>query len=210
MTRCRVRAVSAYFGGRRRVGKTRLLTEWCRHNDGVYAVADRSAPALQRRYLASALALRLPGFDEVEYPDWRALLRRLDRDAHNLGWRGSSDRGTNCRTWLPPSRRSSPCCRTGWTRRRGKSALSCAVSSMRMMHSAVLDSGAPLYGRASEAFPVHPLKPGFLAEVFPARQRSRTGVGVCGVWAECHRYWELAESFGAASECGSGRVGARS
>lgn len=38
---------------------------------------------------------------------------------------------------------------------------------MRMMHSAVLDSGAPLYGRASEAFPVHPLRPGFLADVFP-------------------------------------------
>jgi AAA+ ATPase superfamily predicted ATPase len=28
--------------GRRRIGKTRLLVEWCRRADGVYAVADQS------------------------------------------------------------------------------------------------------------------------------------------------------------------------
>jgi len=63
--------------GRRRVGKTRLLTEWCRRHDGVYTVADQSAETVQRRYFAEALATRLPGFNDVEYPDWAALLRGL-------------------------------------------------------------------------------------------------------------------------------------
>lgn len=183
--------------GRRRVGKTRLLTEWCQRNDGVYTVADQSAPALQRRYLASALALRLPGFDEVEYPDWRALLRRLDRDADNRRWRGplivdelpylvaaEPEILAVLQNWL-----DSP------TRQVG---LIVCGSSMRMMHSAVLDSGAPLYGRAGEAFGVHPLRPGFLAQVFP-RASARELVSAYAMWGGMPRYWELAETFGTAS-----------
>ena len=44
----------AVIWGRRRVGKSRLLTEWSRRRDGLYTVADQSAPAVQRRYLAAA------------------------------------------------------------------------------------------------------------------------------------------------------------
>ena len=183
--------------GRRRVGKTRLLTQWCQHHDCVYAVADQSGPVLQRRYLASALALRLPGFDEVEYPDWRALLRRLDRDAGSHGWRGplivdelpylvaaEPEILAVLQNWL-----DSPSRQVG---------LVVCGSSMRMMHSAVLDSGAPLYGRASEAFPVYPLRPGFLADVFPCAS-ARELVSAYAVWGGMPRYLELAEPFGAAS-----------
>ena len=63
----------AVVWGRRRVGKSRLLIEWSQCHDGLYAVADQSAPAVQRRYLATAVAGRFKGFDEVEYPDWRTL-----------------------------------------------------------------------------------------------------------------------------------------
>jgi hypothetical protein len=51
--------------GRRRIGKTRLLVEWVRRHDGVYTVADQSAADVQRRYLAEAIATRLPGFADV-------------------------------------------------------------------------------------------------------------------------------------------------
>ena len=74
--------------GRRRIGKTRLLLEWCRRHRGLYAVADLSAPGIQRRYLAEAVGGTLPGFAEVEYPDWRILLERLARDSRTTGWRG--------------------------------------------------------------------------------------------------------------------------
>ena len=78
----------AVIWGRRRVGKTRLLLEWCRPRQGLYTVADQSAEPVQRRVLAQAAASVLPGFDEVEYPDWRALLRALARAAEAQGWRG--------------------------------------------------------------------------------------------------------------------------
>ena len=180
--------------GRRRVGKSRLLTEWSSRHDGLYVVADQSAPAVQRRYLASALATRLPGFDEVEYPDWHALLRRLDRDAESRGWHGpltidelpyliAADPGIIAvlQNWL-----DSP------TRRIG---LVVSGSSTRMMRSAALDAGAPLYGRATQAFPVRPLRAGFLADVFPTAS-PRELVSAYAVWGALPRYWELAEPFG--------------
>ena len=56
--------------GRRRVGKTRLVNEWCRKNNGIYTVADESAPPIQRRYFANEIARVFTGFSDVEYPDW--------------------------------------------------------------------------------------------------------------------------------------------
>ena len=78
----------AVLWGRRRVGKTRLLLEWVAATGGVYWVADESAAPFQRRALAETLEIRLPGFGQVEYPDWRSLLQRLARDAIQLGFRG--------------------------------------------------------------------------------------------------------------------------
>ena len=184
----------AVLWGRRRVGKSRLLTEWSRRNGGLYTVADQSVAPVQRRYLASTLATLFPGFDEVEYPDWRALLRRLDRDADNEEWRGpliidelpylvGAEPGilATLQNWL-----DSP------TRRVG---LVVSGSSVHMMHSAVLDSGTPLYGRATEAFAVRPLRAGYLADVFP-KLTPRELVSTYAVWGGMPRYWELAEPFG--------------
>ena len=188
----RSRAFVALWG-RRRVGKTRLLTEWVQCNDGIYTVADQSAPAVQRRYLASALATRLPGFDEVEYPDWQTMLRRLDRDSRVHGWRGplildefpyvvtaQPDILSVLQNWL-----DSP------TRNVG---LVICGSSMRMMKGVVLDSTAPLYGRSTESFAIGPLRPGFLPEVFPTAS-PRELVSQYAVWGGIPRYCELAEPY---------------
>jgi AAA+ ATPase superfamily predicted ATPase len=59
----------AVIWGRRRIGKTRLLLQWCKQHGGMYTVADQSAAPIQRRYFAVALASRFPGFDQVQYPD---------------------------------------------------------------------------------------------------------------------------------------------
>ena len=187
------RAFAALWG-RRRVGKSRLLTEWASRNDGLYTVADRSAPAVQRRYLASALAARFPGFDEVTYPDWPTLLQRLDREAGSQGWQGpliidelpyllaaAPEILAVLQNWLDSPDR--------------KVALVASGSSVRMMHGALLDGGAPLHGRATEAFAVRPLRAGFLADVFP-KATPRELVSTYSVWGGMPRYWELAEPFG--------------
>jgi uncharacterized protein len=74
--------------GRRRVGKTRLLLEWCRAR-GVYWVADASAASLQLRNFAETVATKLPGFADVDYSDWASLLTRLARECRSAGFRGS-------------------------------------------------------------------------------------------------------------------------
>ena len=184
----------AVVWGRRRVGKSRLLIEWSRRHGGLYTVADQSAPPVQRRYLAAAVATRFPGFADVEYPDWYAFLTRLANEAERTGWRGpfvldevpyliAADSGVAgvLQNWLDRADRQLCVVVSG--------------SSLHMMHGAILDAGAPLYGRAVEAFAVRPLRPGYLSEVF-AVDEARELVSMYALWGGMPRYWELAEPFG--------------
>ena len=184
----------AVIWGRRRVGKTRLLVEWSQRHDGLYAAADRSAPPVQRRYLAAAVARRFPGFADVEYPDWRSFLLRLAAESGRSAWSGpfvldelpyliAADPTLTgvLQTWID----GTP----------GRPTVVVSGSSQRMMHGAVLDAAAPLYGRAREAFAVRPLKPGHLAEFLPGAG-ARDLAALYTLWGGMPRYWELAERFG--------------
>ena len=187
-------AAFAVLWGRRRVGKSRLLIEWSRRHGGLYTVADQSAPPVQRRYLAEAVAQRFPGFAEVGYPDWRSLLTRLSAEAERQGWPGPFVLDE-----LPYLLAADPALAgilQNWLDRpeRRLQVVVCG-SSQRMMHSAVLDAAAPLYGRAAEAVAVRPLQPGHLADVFPAMAHARL-VSAYALWGGRPRYWELAEPFG--------------
>lgn len=78
----------AVVWGRRRVGKTRLLLEWSSKHEGLYTVADQSAPSVQREFLAESVSKRFPGFAAVTYPDWRSLLERLSSESAQSKWTG--------------------------------------------------------------------------------------------------------------------------
>ena len=180
--------------GRRRVGKSRLLIEWSKRHGGLYAVADQSAPTVQRRYLAEAVGARFPGFNDVEYPDWRSFFQRLATDARQANWHGpmvidelpyliAADPGiaTVIQNWLD-SPEPNP-------------SLVVSGSSQHMMHGAVLDADAPLYGRAVQAFAVRPLRPGYLRQAFTGLS-TRELISVYALWGGMPRYWELAVPFG--------------
>ncbi|MGQ0506385.1 MAG: ATP-binding protein [Myxococcaceae bacterium] len=178
--------------GRRRIGKTRLLLEWVHRNHGIYFVADQSSSKLQRQYLARAVAARLPGFADVEYPDWRALFDRLSLDA-----RRASFRGPLVIDELPYLMISSPELASvlqQWVDHGAKAAhltLALAGSSQRMMHGLILDASAPLYGRARAVLDLSPLAPKWLSSAFPsfdAWQLLELWTAFGGV----PRYWELA------------------
>ena len=180
--------------GRRRVGKSRLLLEWTRRNDGLYTVAERSAPVVQRRFLASAIAERFSGFADVEYPTWRALLGRLSAEADRTGWKGPFV--LDELPYLLASDESLVGAMQNWLDRQNRILRTVVCgSSVRMMHGAILDAGSPLYGRAAEAFGVRPLRPGYLADAFPFFDHDEL-VRVYAVWGGMPRYWELAEPFG--------------
>ena len=184
----------AVVWGRRRVGKTRLLVEWSQRQDGLYAAADPSAPAVQRRYLAAAVGGRFPGFADVEYPDWQSFLLRLAREAASRGWRGPFVLDE-----LPYLMAADPTLAgvlQAWVDTApGRPTLVVSGSSQRMMHGVILAADAPLYGRAREAFAVRPIRPGYLTDLLPDAGR-RDLLTAYALWGGMPRYWELAEPFG--------------
>ena len=172
--------------GRRRVGKSRLLLEWSSRHDGLYTVADLSAPPVQRRYLAAAVAERFPGFASVEYPDWRSFLDRLRGEAAAAGWPGPLI--LDELPYLLATDPSFASVLQNWLDRPGpRPSLVVSGSSWRMMHGALLRAAAPLYGRAVEAFAVQPLRPGYLADAFPASS-SPEQVSLYALWGGTPRY----------------------
>lgn len=181
--------------GRRRVGKTRLLVEWVRSTGGVFWTADESAAPVQRRSFAEALASRLTGFADVEYPDWAALLARLARDAKQAKWRGPIV--IDELPYLVGPTPSLPSILQRFVDHEAKDAklvVALAGSSQRMMQGLTLDAGAPLYGRAREAFKLAPIPAGFLGQALGLRDPRRI-VEAYACWGGIPRYWELAEPF---------------
>ncbi|MFC1610065.1 ATP-binding protein [Myxococcota bacterium] len=187
----------AILYGRRRIGKSRLLVEWAKKRKGVYYVADQSAPDVQRRYLATAVASMLPGFADVEYPDWRSLFARLATDSERAEYRGpviidelpylvvtSPELPSVLQQWLDHGAKEA------------KLAVALAGSSQRMMQGLVLDHSAPLFGRADELFELLPLEPAHIREVFRTRA-PRDAIEVFAAWGGVPRYWELAERVSA-------------
>ena len=178
--------------GRRRVGKTRLLVEWSRRVGGLYTVADQSAPYVQRRYFAEAVATRFPGFADVEYRDWAGLLGRLAREAGASGWRGPVI--LDELPYLVATSSELPSVLQRWVDHETPEAgllVAVAGSSQGMMQGLVLSGDAPLYGRARELLDLRPLDPSHLGEAFEGRG-CRELVELYAAWGGIPRYWELA------------------
>ena len=178
--------------GRRRVGKTRLLLQWCDRHDGLYTVADQSSADIQRRYFAQVAARRLPGFADVDYPDWRSLLARLSAEAHANRWRGPIV--FDELPYLVLSSPEIPSVLQHWVDHDARQAglvVAVAGSSQRMMQGLTLSADAPLYGRARELLELAPLDAVYLAEALGTR---RVGdlIEHYAAWGGIPRYWELA------------------
>jgi AAA+ ATPase superfamily predicted ATPase len=182
----------AVLVGRRRIGKTRILLEWAERCDGLYTVADESAPDVQRRYLARAISARFPDFADVEYPDWGALLSRLSVAAKASGWRGPVI--VDEIPYLVASSPELPSVLQRWLDHDAKAArlvVAIAGSSQRMMHALVLSEAAPLFGRADEFLDVAPLEPRFLRDALGVAAGPDL-VEAYAAWGGVPRYWELA------------------
>jgi hypothetical protein len=186
----------AVVWGRRRVGKTRLLLEWCRKTGGLYTVADQSAEAVQRQYFAESLAVRFPSLAEARYPDWRALLRALAREAGRESWRGPLI--LDELPYLLASSPSLPSQLQAWVdgdARETGLVVAMAGSAQHMMQGLTLDASAPLFGRATEAMLLPPLPPQHLSQALELRDEFEV-IRAFTAWGGIPRYWELAEPFG--------------
>lgn len=193
-----VRALSADEGtfcclyGRRRCGKSRLLQETLPKRRSVYFVADERESSLQRAALASTVAQLVPGFDQVDYPDWNSLLDRC--------WRDAPPGAVLALDEFPYLVKSSPelpsVLQKLVDQNRSKPLhLVVSGSSQRMMLGLVLDSNAPLYGRAQEIVPVKPLGAGWIGKALKL-SRATDLLDAYSLWGGVPRYWELANDYG--------------
>jgi hypothetical protein len=183
--------------GRRRVGKTRLLLEWAHQNKGIYTVNEFSSPAIQRSYFAAALTNIFPGLDEVIYPDWYSLLRRITTECINKNYKGPLILDEF--PYLAQTDKALASTFQNWIDHDVKKAgliVAIAGSSQRMMQGIVLSAGAPLYGRAKELMRIHPLPAGHICEGLHLSNACQA-VEAFAVWGGIPYYWEIVEEQGA-------------
>jgi hypothetical protein len=181
----------AVIYGRRRLGKTRLLLEWVSAHGGLYSVADQSTADVQRRYFAQAASERIPGFAEVDYPDWRTLLARLAREASATGFTGPIVFDEF--PYLAASAPELPSVLQAFVDHDARTArlvIAIAGSSQRMMQGLALAGDAPLYGRAQAVLEIRPLGAEYLSSALGVSVED--AVEHFAAWGGVPRYWELA------------------
>ncbi|MCU0243013.1 MAG: ATP-binding protein [Vicinamibacteria bacterium] len=174
--------------GRRRIGKSRLVTKALPRGRSIYFVGDDRASALQRVALAAETSRLLPGFADVSYPDWESLLTRL--------WR-AAPRGTALAldefSALVAADPALPSLLQKLIDRKEPSSphLLLAGSSQRLMHGLTLAHGSPLFGRAREILKIAPLPAGCIKRALKLKDDS-DAIEALSVWGGVPRYWELA------------------
>ena len=176
--------------GRRRCGKSRLIREALPQNRSVLYVGDDREATLQRANLATEIARLLPGFDQAMYSEWNALFQRFWVDAK---------KGTVLVLDEFPSMVSVspelPSILQKYIDQQSARGvhLVLAGSSQRMMQGLVLDSSAPLYGRAAEILKLSPLPAFWIQKALRfSEQQAHLAVESYSLWGGIPRYWELA------------------
>ena len=174
--------------GRRRLGKSTLLTRALGKND-VYYLADETDAKLQREILAKMVATVIPGFDKVSYPDWHVFFDTLnDRTTQKF---------TLCMDEFPYLAGSSPelpsILQNKLDSKRLKFNLVICGSSQQLMYGLALDAASPLYGRADAILKITPIKTPYLQEALGIS--AVEAVEEYAVWGGVPRYWELREGY---------------
>lgn len=182
----RDRAVVIVYG-RRRLGKSELIKRVLTEDD-IYFLADRSEGRHQRELLARVIALSIPDFDKVEYPDWETLFRAINYRIRQ--------RITLCLDEFPYMVELSPELPSVLQKLIDEKSLRFNLifcgSSQNMMYGTFFDSNAPLYGRTSATIKLTPIRPPYLQEALQIEDPVRV-IEEYSVWGGVPRYWELRE-----------------
>jgi AAA+ ATPase superfamily predicted ATPase len=174
--------------GRRRVGKTRLLTYWMGPRQGLYSQAIEGAKEIQLEQVFRDIQDRLT--TSLVPKSWGELLELLEMRT------GPSTFCLDEFPYLVASDPSLPSVLQRWLdhRRPKNFLLILAGSSTRMMNNLFLNRSAPLYGRARKLLHIEPMSYGaFCAarRLNPADQESFTRFALVG---GVPKYWEFVES----------------
>jgi len=177
--------------GRRRCGKSRLILEALQPATSVYYVCDDRENALQRAGLAEEIARLIPGFADVHYLEWDALLSHWFERARP----GSVLALDEFPALVTAAREIPSLLQKHLDRNRsGRKHIVLTGSSQRMMQGLVLDRRAPLYGRAGEIMKIDALPAGWIQKALGIGD-GRAAIEAYSVWGGIPRYWELAADY---------------
>lgn len=180
--------------GRRRCGKSTLLHHVL-PTDAIYFSADLRESPLQISALATEIDQAFPGFAKPAYPGWESLLTSFNTVLKS--------RMTLCIDEFPylvknntdlPSVIQKLVDRL---KERNFHLVLCG-SSQQMMHSMVLHSASPLYGRCDEIIRIRPMSIRDMRDYLSLN--SVEAVREFGVWGGIPRYWEIRSQAAGFSE----------
>jgi uncharacterized protein len=173
--------------GRRRIGKSTLLQKIIGNKD-IYYCADQRNSSLQIASLAEEIARIIPGFSDAEYPSWKALLSSLiSRVPHSVNLVLDEF------PYLVQMSPELPSILQKLIDEKPKIKIVICGSSQRMMQGLVLDSSAPLYGRAEEIIKLHSLEIGWIQKALDLS--ALKSIEAYSIWGGVPRYWELAKKY---------------
>lgn len=181
--------------GRRRVGKTRLLTHWLKQETtphALYWVAQPSAAAEQLRQFSQALyRFENPAGSPLEtfsYQSWEQALEQVARLAERQRFTLIIDEFTYLLTRTPELAGLFQNMWDHLLQQRNLLLILCG-SHLGMMKQQVLSYQAPLYGRAAAQIHVQPLPFGATHSYFPHYDAAER-VAIYAMFGGVPAYWE--------------------
>lgn len=186
--------------GRRRCGKSALLRK-IMDDSFVYFSADMSESPLQIKALSERMEKAVPGFAGPVYNSWDVLFRSFNS--------ALKKHVTLCIDEFPYLVKNSPelpSVLQNLADDRGHDNFNIILcgSSQAMMKGMVLDSNAPLYGRAHEILRIDPMQVGNLKEFLGLN--AVDAVTEFSIWGGVPRYWEIRKESGSLDEALSRHV----
>jgi hypothetical protein len=180
--------------GRRRVGKTRLLTHWLQSQDkeGLYWVAEPASALTQLRSFSQALMSFIDPEAEVPadftFASWELAFRQLALHAQSRRVAVFIDEVTYLIDVDPDF---VGILQKAWDRWLSDTNLLLALagSQMGLMRKHLLDYEAPLHGRATAQMQLPPLPYGTTKEYFP-QYGPVERVTLYAMWGGVPAYWE--------------------
>ena len=183
--------------GRRRVGKTRLITHWIKKNGkrALYWVAEPTSSADQLRSFSRALfgfESRTPVPENFTYADWRQAFEQVARMAQKDRFALVLDEFTYLMTL---EEGIAGVLQIAWDHHLKESNIFLIISGshLGMMERGVLSYQAPLYGRATSRLHLQPLPFKTTKEVF-SRYQADERVALYSIFGGVPAYWEQFDS----------------
>lgn len=188
------RATFLILYGRRRVGKTRLLTHWLRlHSDrGIYWVAEPTSSFEQLRSFSQVLynydTPDTPAPPDYTFANWEQAFRELAKFAKDQRLTIIIDEVTYLMAVNP---NFIGLLQKAWDQWLSKSNLMLVLSGSQMgiMQRQILAYDAPLYGRATAHSELSPM-PFWTTKSFFPDYSARERVSVYATWGGIPAYWE--------------------